>query len=953
MTTPRRRFASLIAFGLATAVSACGDGLVLPDEARPATITIVSGDAQSAPAGATLDQALVVRVRDALSRPVEGQAVAFTIGAGGGQVTPASARTGADGQASASWTLGAAAGQQGVQARVDGDNLPAGLLVQFSASAVSGAGEILELVSGDNQTAAVGSALPDSLVVRVTDASGNPAAGVQVAWSTGGGGSISPAAVVTGADGTAAAERVLGNTAGTQTAQAASAGLTSVSFNHTADPANPTALVLVSGDGQIGAAGSPLADSLVVRLEDDNGNGVGGKAITWVVATGGGAVSPVTATTNPNGLAGTQWTLGPSAGSNLLNAVFSGLPSVPFSANAQAGAATKLAYTQVPVNTGAGSTITPAVRVAVQDAAGNTVTSATDAVTLAIGTNPSGGILSGTLTVNAVNGVAVFSNLSIDKPGNDYTLTASAGGLTGATSPAFDILTGSANRLVFLTGPSDRTVGQTFSPAIRVQVQDAGGNPVFGANNPITLTSSVTGTLSGDAVETPFLSTATFSNLAINRAGTAYTLTAGSSGVLSTTSAQFDVAQAATTVAITSRNPGTSVPGQNVTVGYDINITSPGAGSLTGQVTVSDGTTSCIGGINAGSGIGSCALAFPTAGTHQLTATYTGDGNFLGSTSPEVSHTVNKAGTTMVIGSDAPDPSLVGVAVTVPWNLTSPGSAPLTGTVTVTVGGGGETCSAPASLGGGSCPLTFLETGSRPITATYSGDANYNGSNDSEPHTVTAPNAPPTAQNDPSAGDESFYTVVEDATLNVSVGQGVLKNDTDPQNDPLTAVNASNPAEGAVALDANGSFSYTPDPDLNGTHTFTYQASDGSASSNTATVTIAVTPVNDAPSFTVGNNSVSHPAAGPAYSQPFASNASAGPADESSQTLTYLAIIAPADAAFFTVSPAVSVNGTLTFTPSGVAGSVPVTVRLQDNGGTANGGSDTSADVALTITLDP
>ncbi len=950
MTTPRRRCASLIAFGLATAVSACGDGLVLPDEARPATIAIVSGNAQSAPAGATLGQALVVRVTDALSRPVEGQAVAFTIGAGGGQVTPASAQTGADGQASASWTLGAAAGQQGVQARVDGDNLPAGLLVQFSASAVSGAGEILELVSGDNQTAAVGSALPDSLVVRVTDASGNPAAGVQVEWSTGGGGSISPAAVVTGADGTAAAERVLGNTAGTQTAQAASAGLTPVSFTHTADPANPTALVLVSGDGQIGAAGSPLADSLVVRLEDDNGNGVGGKAITWVVATGGGAVSPVTATTNPNGLAGTQWTLGPGAGSNLLNAVFSGLPSVPFSANAQAGAATKLAFTQVPVNTGAGSTITPAVRVAVQDAAGNTVTSATDAVTLAIGANPSGGVLSGTLTVNAVNGVAVFSNLSIDKPGIDYTLTASAGSLTGATSPDFDILTGSANRLVFITGPSDRTVGQTFSPAIRVQVQDAGGNPVIGATNTITLTSSVTGTLSGDAVETPFLSTATFSNLAINRAGTAYTLTAGSSGVLSTTSAQFDVAQAATTVAITSRTPGTSVPGQNVTVGYDINITSPGAGSLTGQVTVSDGTTSCTGGINAGSGIGNCALAFPTAGTHQLTATYSGNANFLGSTSsPTVPYEVNKASTTIVIGSDAPDPSLVGEAVTVVWNLTSPGSAPLSGTVTVTVGGGSETCSALVSLGSGSCALTFLGNGSRPITATYSGDANYTGSFDGEPHTVNAPNVPPTAADDPS------YSVSEDGTLDVNPSNDVLENDDDPDGGPqaLTATNASDPANGTVVLNANGTFTYTPDADFNGTDTFTYQAFDGSASSNSATVTITVTAVNDAPSFTVGNNSVSYPAAGPAYSQPFASNASAGPANELPQTLTYLAIIAPADEAFFTVLPAVALDGTLTFTPSGVAGSVPVTVRLQDDGGTANGGSDTSADLDLTITLDP
>ena len=65
-----------------------------------------------------------------------------------------------------------------------------------------------------------------------------------------------------------------------------------MSFSHTAEPANPTALVLVSGDGQSGARGAVLPNPLVVRLEDDNGNGVGGKSITWVVAPGSGSVDP-------------------------------------------------------------------------------------------------------------------------------------------------------------------------------------------------------------------------------------------------------------------------------------------------------------------------------------------------------------------------------------------------------------------------------------------------------------------------------------------------------------------------------------------------------------------------------------------------------------------------------------------------------------------------------------
>jgi len=98
------------------------------------------------------------------------------------------------------------------------------------------------------------------------------------------------------------------------------------------------------------------------------------------------------------------------------------------------GPAAKLAFTVLPSTAVAGGVITPAVQVAVRDAQGNTVTTATTSVTVAIGTNPANGILSGTTTVAAVSGVATFSNLSLNPAGTGYTLTASAAGLTGATS---------------------------------------------------------------------------------------------------------------------------------------------------------------------------------------------------------------------------------------------------------------------------------------------------------------------------------------------------------------------------------------------------------------------------------------------------------------------------------------------------------------------------------------
>src|SRR5438874_8828238 len=112
-----------------------------------------------------------------------------------------------------------------------------------------------------------------------------------------------------------------------------------------------------------------------------------------------------------------------------------------------AAAANRLAFGQQPSNTVAGTSISPAVTINVQDSFGNTVTSSTASVTLAIGTNPSGGTLSGTLTVTAVNGVGAFSNLSINRAGVGYTFAASSTGLTGATSSTFNITPGAASSL--------------------------------------------------------------------------------------------------------------------------------------------------------------------------------------------------------------------------------------------------------------------------------------------------------------------------------------------------------------------------------------------------------------------------------------------------------------------------------------------------------------------------
>ena len=80
---------------------------------------------------------------------------------------------------------------------------------------------------------------------------------------------------------------------------------------------------------------------------------------------------------------------------------------------------------------------------------------------------------------------------------------------------------------------------------------------------------------------------------------------------------------------------------------------------------------------------------------------------------------------------------------------------------------------------------------------------------------------------------------------------GLLANDSDPEGGALTAVKVANPTRGTVTVNANGSFTYTPNANYNGPDSFTYRVSDGSANSATVTVSITVNAVNDAP---VANN---------------------------------------------------------------------------------------------------
>jgi len=255
---------------------------------------------------------------------------------------------------------------------------------------------------------------------------------------------------------------------------------------------------------------------------------------------------------------------------------------------AQPAPAAQLAFTVQPSNAAAGAMNTPAVQVAVQDAQGNTVTTATTNITVAIGTNPASGTLAGTKTVAAVNGVATFSTLSLSAAGTGYTLTAAATGLTGATSNAFNISSGAAATLVFTMQPSTAAAGAAITPAVQVTIQDAQGNTVTTATTNITVaigTNPASGTLAGTKSVAAVNGVATFSTLSLSAAGTGYTLTAAATGLTGATSNAFNISSGAAAKLVFIVQPSNAVAGAAITPGVQVALQDAQGNTLTTATT--------------------------------------------------------------------------------------------------------------------------------------------------------------------------------------------------------------------------------------------------------------------------------------------------------------------------------------------------------------------------------
>lgn len=294
------RIQSLYRTVLGTAVLALAAGCG-SDSAGPAPtrlIVVAGGDGQSAPV--TTGALLSAKVTDVSGTPEEGVTVTWSVVSGGGTITSSSV-TNAAGIASATFTLGQVAGQQGARASAEGVG---GNPATFTVTATAGPATQLKKSTGDGQSGWAGSPLPQPYAVTVQDQFNNPVAGVTVTWAvTAGGGSLSSPSSVTAASGAATVVHTLGNTTAAQSATASVAGLTGSPVTFTATSTTGIRLVSTVGvPANYGLHDTFVRDGLAFLCVWDEGvfiydfgNGVAGgtpeapKRVGSLVTVGGNA----------------------------------------------------------------------------------------------------------------------------------------------------------------------------------------------------------------------------------------------------------------------------------------------------------------------------------------------------------------------------------------------------------------------------------------------------------------------------------------------------------------------------------------------------------------------------------------------------------------------------------------------------------------------------------------
>ena len=191
---------------------------------------------------------------------------------------------------------------------------PGALLVVLAAATFRCSGDNVQpntpaaiaMVDGNGQTAGIGEALANPLVVVVTDESGDPVEGVSVTWDADGSGAVSAGTSQSGSDGHASIQRTLGSQAGEQTTSATVTGLSGspVTFISIATDGQSPSLAVVTQPSSTAASGVNFAAQPVVQLKAPDGSNAAqaGVAVTASLASGTGTLGgTVTQQTNASG----------------------------------------------------------------------------------------------------------------------------------------------------------------------------------------------------------------------------------------------------------------------------------------------------------------------------------------------------------------------------------------------------------------------------------------------------------------------------------------------------------------------------------------------------------------------------------------------------------------------------------------------------------------------------
>jgi hypothetical protein len=372
------------------------------------------------------------------------------------------------------------------------------------------------------------------------------------------------------------------------------------------------------------ASGAGSSATLYIATSSNNSNSQG----IWKTTNGGASWFPDT-----NGL--TFYT------GNATIATDKATPTTVYAAldggglwKATLGAAFQVAFAQNPTNAQNGAVLSPNVTVAVLDENGNLVLTPTS-VTVALGNNPGGSVLGGTLTQPSSGGFATFNDLTLTNTGTGYTLVATASGLASGTSTPFTIF-GPPTQLAFVTQPTNTLTGATVSPSVQVAVEDAQGNVVTTASTSITLTITVDpsggASITGGGPVAVSQGIATFNALEITSgagSGVGFKLKAANGGAqTAATSGAFNVFGAASQLVITSPPTagvaGVPAPSFQVTV-EDANGTPVSTSSASISVIVNSGPSGVINGTNPVTAINGVAtfsnLEYNTSGSYTVVAT--------------------------------------------------------------------------------------------------------------------------------------------------------------------------------------------------------------------------------------------------------------------------------------------------------------------------------------------